>query len=99
MGQVHLSHRFESFEEVGNEVVLHFENGTSATCDVLIGVDGIRSAVRRCFLDKRGLSNSPSYEPYWSGTYAYRGLIPVEELEREFPGHLACKEPVMVSID
>ena len=96
MGQLHLSHRFESYEDIGHEVVLHFSNGTSATCDILIGVDGIRSAVRKCFLDKRGL-NSRSYEPYWSGGYAYRGLIPVEELERVFPGHLSCKQSMMVS--
>ncbi len=97
MGQLHLSHRFESFEEVGNEVILHFTNGTSTTCDLLIGVDGIHSAVRKCFLSRRGLFNSPSYEPYWSGAYAYRGLIPIEELERALPGHLSCKQSMMVS--
>lgn len=97
MGQVHLSHRFESFEDTGDEVILRFKNGTSATCDILVGIDGIHSSVRKCFLDKRGLFKSPSYEPYWSGGYAYRGLIPVDELERVFPGHLSCKQSMMVS--
>jgi len=97
MGQLHLSHRFESFEDTGDEVVLRFKNGTSATCDILIGIDGIHSSVRKCFLDKRCLFESPSYEPYWSGGYAYRGLIHVEELERIFPGHLSCKQSMMVS--
>lgn len=93
--QIHLSHRFESYEEIGNEVVIHFTNGTSATCDILIGVDGIHSTVRRCMLDKQGLFNSPSYDPYWSGSYVYRGLIDAEELEKAFPGHLSCKRPMM----
>jgi salicylate hydroxylase len=97
MGQIHLSHRFVSFEEVGNKVVIQFDNGNTATCDILIGVDGIHSTVRKRFLDKQGLFKSRSYNPYWSGAYAYRGLISVEELERAFPGHLSCKQPMMVS--
>lgn len=96
MGEVHLSHRFVSYEDNGNEVILKFENGVTATCDILVGVDGIRSTLRRCFLEKQGHARSPSCDPYWSGAYAYRGLIPVGDLEKEFPGHNACKEAMMV---
>ena len=96
MGEVHLSHRFVSYEDVGNEVIVKFENGVTATCDILVGVDGIRSTVRRCFLGNQGHPESPSCNPYWSGAYAYRGLIAVEDLEKELPGHNACKEAMMV---
>jgi salicylate hydroxylase len=96
MGEVHLSHRFVSYEDVGSEVILKFENGVTATCDILVGVDGIRSTVRKFFLEKQGHFMSPSCNPYWSGAYAYRGLIPVEDLQKEFPGHNSCKEAMMV---
>ncbi len=98
MGQIHLSHRFVSYEEHEREVLLQFENGITAKCDVLIGADGIRSAVRRCFLDSQGLKNSPSHKPYWSGAYAYRGLVRLEDLHKEFPGHRVCDQAMMVSV-
>jgi 2-polyprenyl-6-methoxyphenol hydroxylase-like FAD-dependent oxidoreductase len=97
MGQIHLSHRFVSYEEHEREVLLRFENGTTTKCDVLIGADGIRSAVRRCFLDSQGLKNSPSHKPYWSGAYAYRGLVRLEDLHKEFPGHRVSDQAMMVS--
>ncbi|KXS36864.1 MAG: salicylate 1-monooxygenase [Halomonadaceae bacterium T82-2] len=56
----------------------YFDDGTAFTGDILIGFDGIKSAVREHVLpptQHRGL------EPFWSGTYAYRGMIPVRQLE------------------
>jgi salicylate hydroxylase len=91
-----LSHRLVSYEEVGDEIHLTFQDGSSAICDLLIGVDGIKSVVRKCFLEQRGLPSSPSYNPVWTGSYAYRGLVPADELEKEFPGHRAVIMPVMV---
>ena len=44
-GRLHLGHRFMSLEEKGDEVIMHFQNGTIATCDLLIGMDGIKSSV------------------------------------------------------
>ena len=95
-GRLHLSHRLVSYEEVGDEIHLTFQDGSSAICDLLIGVDGIKSAVRKCFLEQRGQPSSPSFHPVWTGSYAYRGLVTADELEKEFPGHRAVIMPVMV---
>ena len=95
-GRLHLSHRLVSYEEIRNEVHLTFQDGSSAVCDLLVGVDGINSVVRKCFLEKRGLFSSPSYNPVWTGTIAYRGLVSVDEIDKEFPGHRAVTTPVMV---
>ncbi|PPQ64966.1 hypothetical protein CVT24_008154 [Panaeolus cyanescens] len=94
-GQVHISHRLLSYEERAEDVFLRFQNGKTATCDVLIGMDGIKSTVRKAFLASQGLSKSPSWNPVWSGTVAYRGLVAAEALEAELPGHRAVKTPMM----
>lgn len=94
-GRLHLGHRFTSLEEKNDEVVMHFQNGTSATCDLLIGMDGIKSAVRKSLLLKQGLTNSPSMEPVWSGTIAYRGLVSRDVLDKVFPGHRTITTPMM----
>ncbi|KAL1702698.1 hypothetical protein EV121DRAFT_209403 [Schizophyllum commune] len=61
--RVHLSHRLVGFTESprvssssniaadSTEIRLEFENGAAATCDVLIGADGLRSRVRRGLAD------------------------------------------------
>jgi len=93
-----MSHRLDFYEELDNEVVLHFQNGKTETCDLLIGADGIRSAVRRCFLSRQDPSGSLPLDPiFWSGECAFRGLVEVDQLQAEFPGHRACSEPVIVS--
>jgi salicylate hydroxylase len=52
--------------------LIEFENGTSATANMVIGCDGIHSAVRAHFT-----SDNPDY----SGRIAYRGLVPIPEIE------------------
>ena len=96
-GRLHLSHRIISYEEIGDEIHLTFQNGSSATCDILIGMDGIKSIVRKCFLQKQGLLSSPSLNPVWDGRIAYRGLILADDLEKQLPGHRALTIPMMVS--
>lgn len=98
-GQLLLSHRLISYQETNDEVRLQFNDGKSTTCDLLVGMDGINSAVRKCFLLKHGLPKSPSLHPIWTGTVAYRGLVPIEKLEVELPGHRAVHTPMIVSSD
>ena len=46
---VRFGKRFERYEQ-GDDITLHFEDGTTASCDVLVGADGIRSRVREQYL-------------------------------------------------
>ncbi|KIM41411.1 hypothetical protein M413DRAFT_18946 [Hebeloma cylindrosporum] len=94
-GQLHLSHRLLSYEETDDEIQLHFQDGQTASCDLLVGMDGIKSVVRKCFLVKQGLGDSPSMHPFWTGSFAYRGLVPIDKLEAAFPGHRVFHTPMM----
>ena len=44
--RIHYAKRLVRYQELDGEVVAHFEDGTYASGDVLVGADGIRSAVR-----------------------------------------------------
>ncbi|KJA13325.1 hypothetical protein HYPSUDRAFT_49909, partial [Hypholoma sublateritium FD-334 SS-4] len=99
-GRVHLSHRLMTYEETDSQARLHFTDGTTATCDLLVGADGIRSTVRRKFLEKHAVAvplpdGLQLGDPVWSGTYAYRGLVPFNKLAARFPGHRAITTPMM----
>ena len=49
-GIVHFGRTFTHYEETSTGIVLHFADGGTATCDVLVGADGGNSRVRRQFL-------------------------------------------------
>lgn len=51
---------------------LHFEDGSTAEADIVIGCDGIKSNVRR----DMGLADSPHY----SGQVVYRGFVEYQDL-------------------
>ncbi|KXN92248.1 Salicylate hydroxylase [Leucoagaricus sp. SymC.cos] len=100
---LHLSHRLIDYNDpppspsnsFSSPVILYFENRCSTTCDILIGADGIKSTIRRLFLQR--MDDPRKYErfidPTWSGAVAYRGLIAREELGKVFPGHRAFDHP------
>ncbi|KAJ3971815.1 salicylate hydroxylase [Lentinula raphanica] len=85
--QIHLSHRFQHCEESGDSVKLVFENGLRTSCDIVIGADGIKSAVRK-YVSKSG-------ELVFTGSRAFRGLVPRETLERLYPNHRALVNAIM----
>ena len=62
--RIKAGHRFISLEEHDSKIVATFENGATAEGDVLIGADGIHSAVRRIFY--------PNQTPHYSGTCMWR---------------------------
>jgi salicylate hydroxylase len=105
------SKRLESYiQRPGESIVLRFQDGSTATCDVLLGADGVKSAVRKSMLheaaswaafqhrdaDAAELRNLS--EPRFSGGVVYRALIPAERLSSISPQHRASSSAVQVSL-
>ncbi|KIY02000.1 uncharacterized protein Z520_02138 [Fonsecaea multimorphosa CBS 102226] len=70
--RLHTNKRCRKLTEQGDEVLIEFDDGTTATANLVVGCDGIHSAVRAQFT-----SDNPDY----SGRIAYRGLVPISEIE------------------
>ena len=70
--RVHLAHRCTGAQVRGGRVEMRFESGTQASADVLIGADGVHSAIRTLMLGPE--------QPRFTGCVAYRGLIPAERV-------------------
>ncbi len=98
--KIHCSKRLEEYVEPINEsepITLHFKDGSTATCDLLVGSDGVRSAVRRTMFNKyaneasdRGELEEVSrlrsmIDPVWSGFVVYRTLFPESKLANNNP--------------
>jgi salicylate hydroxylase len=70
---LHLGYRLASVEEDGAALRLVFANGRVERADIVVGADGVRSVVRDWVLGGRG-------RPRYSGTSAFRGIVPVSSL-------------------
>jgi salicylate hydroxylase len=70
--RVHFGHRLAGFADAGDGVTARFANGAAFTADLLIGADGIRSAVREQLFGADA--------PRFTGCTAYRGLVPIERV-------------------
>ncbi|MGY4494506.1 salicylate 1-monooxygenase [Pseudomonas sp. TE3610] len=68
-------------EEVGDQVRVHFADGSEHECDLLIAADGIKSNLRDYVLQGLG---QPLVAPRYSGTCAYRGMIDSEQLRAAY---------------
>ncbi|RUR31416.1 salicylate 1-monooxygenase [Vreelandella nanhaiensis] len=77
-GIAHFGKRCIDVNQDDDSATASFDDGTHFTGDVIIGFDGIKSAVRRHVLPPEQYGE---IAPFWSGTYAYRGMIPTDELE------------------
>lgn len=71
-GIVHTGYRGIGFEQDDTRARVHFANGTSAEADIVIGADGIHSELRPFVF--------PPSQPVFSGSVAYRGLVPHERI-------------------
>ena len=71
--RLHLGHRLDGLTDDGARVEARFDNGARVACDVLIGADGIHSAVRAAILGPQA--------PTFTGCIAYRGLVPAERVQ------------------
>ncbi|KAJ3556357.1 hypothetical protein NM688_g2076 [Phlebia brevispora] len=58
------------------KITIHFADGSTALADVVLGADGIKSAVRGAVT---GLD--PVESITYSGTSCYRGLVPIERVK------------------
>jgi salicylate hydroxylase len=72
-GVVHTGHRCVRLSQHNEFAVVSFDNGVSVKADVVIAADGIHSVLQRYVID--------ATVPVFSGTVAYRGLIPASPLQ------------------
>jgi hypothetical protein len=105
---IHTSSRITgySYSKPGNSdgpVTLHLADGSTREADVVVGADGIRSAIRNSmfpggiYVDMVGEKHTVG--PKWTGVVGYRALITRSQLERvSGGGHRALTIPLLVSI-
>ena len=73
---VHLNKTAVGFEESDEAVTLKFADGTSATGDMLVGADGVKSVIRAQIAGE--------VKPVYTGDAAWRVTIPTERLPADF---------------
>ncbi|EED84531.1 predicted protein, partial [Postia placenta Mad-698-R] len=100
----HFRKRLLSYSQEASDghLDLQFQDGSTVTCDLLVGCDGIKSGVRRQMLKEKAQAGQADLlrliEPVWTGTIAYRGLIPVHRLIRaDGQEHRTIQTPMMSS--
>ncbi len=71
-GRIAFGHELARYEAGDGGVRLHFAGGSSADADLLVGADGVRSAVRRQYL--------PDAEPADTGARCIYGKTPLRDL-------------------
>ncbi|KAJ3551438.1 hypothetical protein NM688_g4703 [Phlebia brevispora] len=74
--------------QASGSIELQFNDGTTATCNVLVGCDGIRSAVRKQMFEneaiRQGQPELVQYaDPVFSGSIVYRTLFSMEVLKKK----------------
>ena len=84
---------------------LEFADGATATTDVLIGADGVRSAVRKAMFEaaSKDTSNDRTdpkqyIDALFTGMSIYRSLVSAETLRKENPENISLSEVTTVSI-
>ena len=73
-GRYHFGHALRELEQDARDVVARFANGRSARSDLLVGADGIRSAVR--------MQIAPEAKPLYAGYVGWRGLADENRVSR-----------------
>ncbi|KAH7928888.1 FAD/NAD(P)-binding domain-containing protein [Leucogyrophana mollusca] len=102
---VHFLKRLTTYtQQDSGGVNLCFSDGTTATADVLVGADGIRSPTRKVMFEDLAsrdpaaidIERLPDYvDPSWTGCLIYRSLVTTEKLKGVAPNHPAATEMMM----
>ena len=69
---VHTGHQCSGFTQDGDKARVSFANGAVAEVDVVVAADGMHSVLRQNVV--------PPARPVFSGSVAYRGLIPYQRI-------------------
>jgi salicylate hydroxylase len=106
------SKRLESYvQRPGAPIMLHFQDGSTATCDIIIGADGLKSTVRKTMFHEVAMWAESQHRnadaaqlrslssPRFSGVFSYRALIPGARLSNISPQHRLLSSAVQVSCD
>ncbi|GJE99504.1 FAD/NAD(P)-binding domain-containing protein [Phanerochaete sordida] len=75
--RTHFCKRCTHLTREGRGVTMHFQDGTSAEADVVLGADGIKSAVRRFVAGTGDEEADPNVK--FSRTRCYRLLVPTQK--------------------
>ncbi|KAF9443216.1 salicylate hydroxylase [Macrolepiota fuliginosa MF-IS2] len=92
--RIHLASRIVACVEHESFATLTLQDGTTASFDLVVGADGIRSTIRKELAAKLP-SQLDCINPIWTGSVGYRSLIPMETLAQKSPGHRAITTPIM----
>jgi salicylate hydroxylase len=105
------SKRLESYtQRPGGPIELRFHDGSTATCDILVGADGIKSVVRKRMFREAALEAESQHrnadaaelrnlsETRFSGVLSYRTLIPAARLSSISPQHRVFSSATQVSV-
>jgi salicylate hydroxylase len=81
-GCLHVDHLFTGYAEDGDRVTARFANGAEVRGRLLVGADGVRSAVREALFGPQ--------PPLYSGKAAWRGLVPMGLVGPEHDEPTSC---------
>ena len=73
VSNVQFGKKVAGMRQEGDQVVVECQDGTKASYDVLVGADGIHSAVRKALWGEES--------PRFTGIVAFRAVVPVEKVE------------------
>ncbi|MGL4882639.1 MAG: FAD-dependent monooxygenase [Waterburya sp.] len=68
---INLDRRFIDFQQNEDDLEIHFENGKTASADLLIGADGIKSAVRTKLITEE--------QPRYLGSFCWRAVVKCDQ--------------------
>lgn len=82
----HFGKRLVNLEETANGVELRFEDGITATADVVVGCDGIKSKVKESIIPPEEYQR---VLPRYSGMYGYRAVLDMDTMVKAVGDHRA----------